>query len=323
METHHGNVVILATGGSIAQTSPSDPTLTGEALLDAIPELRHRFNVLVEQIAQVSSPDITAEHWLELARRINRAVADEKVQGVVVTHGTDTLEETAFFLNLTVKSDKPVVVVGAMRRPYALGADGAANLHDAVVLASCREVMGRGVLVVLNSEIHSARDVTKTTFNLDAFKSPDFGPIGQMVNGRPVFYRRSERKHTLWSAFPLDLPRLPAVAIAYSYVGVTPDVLEGIAASDYEGVVWAGTGSGSLPKAIRPAARAVVQKGLAFVRSSRVHCSYIKRNDEVDDDAHGFITGDSLSPQKARILLMLSLSQTNDPVKIQSFFDTH
>ncbi|UCI22998.1 asparaginase (plasmid) [Mesorhizobium sp. B2-1-8] len=323
METHTGNVLVLATGGSIAQTSPDDPTLTGDALLEAIPELRDKFGILVEQMAQVSSPDITAEHWLELAIRINKAAADDQIQGIVVTHGTDTLEETAFFLNLIVKSDKPVVIVGAMRRPYALGADGAANLHDAVATASCREARGRGVLVVLNSEIHPARDVTKTTFSLDAFKSRDFGPLGQMANGRPIFYRRSERKHTLRSAFPSDLCRLPRVAIVYSHAGVTPDVLEAAAASGYEGIVWAGTGSGSLPKAIRPAATAVVNNGLAFVRASRVNCGYIKRNDEVDDDALGFITADSLNPQKARILLMLSLTQTNDPVKIQRFFDTH
>ncbi|ACI58181.1 L-asparaginase, type II (plasmid) [Rhizobium leguminosarum bv. trifolii WSM2304] len=323
MKTHNGNVLVLATGGSIAQTSPSDPTLAGEALLEAIPELRDKFGIVVEQVAQVSSPDITAEHWLTLASRINRAAADEEVQGIVVTHGTDTLEETAFFLNLVVKSEKAVVVVGAMRRPYALGADGAANLHDAVVLASCQEAKGRGVLVVLNSEIHSARDVTKTTFNLDAFKSRDLGPLGQMVNGRPFFYRRSERKHTLCSAFPANLDRLPHVAIVYSYAGVTPDVLTGIAAAGYDGVVWAGTGSGSLPKAIRPAATTLVKNGMAFVRSSRVSSGPIKRNDEVDDDAFGFITADSLNPQKARILLMLALTQTKDPLEIQSLFDSH
>ncbi|ESY28203.1 asparaginase [Mesorhizobium sp. C386A] len=323
METDKGNILVLATGGSIAQTSPSDPTLTGEALLAANPELREKFGLLVEQIAQVSSPDITAEHWLELANRINKAFTDEKIRGIVVMHGTDTLEETAFFLHLVVKSDKPVVVVGAMRRPYALGADGAANLRDGVTLANCPEAKGRGVLVVLNSEIHSARDVAKTTVNLDAFKSPGSGPLGQMVNGRPIFYRKLERSHTLWSAFPSDLHRLPSVAIVYSYVGVTPDILQAVAASGYEGIIWAGTGSGSLSKAITPAARAVVKNGLAFVRSSRVNCSYIRRNDEVDDDALGFVTADSLNPQKARVLLMLSLNQTNDPVKIQSFFDTH
>lgn len=322
-EMQNENILVLATGGSIAQTSPDVPTLTGKSLLDAIPEFQNKAGIVVEQIAQVSSPDVTADHWLALARRINMATADDQIHGIVVTHGTDTLEETAFFLHLTVKSEKPVVVVGAMRRPYSLGADGAANLRDGIVIAGWPQARGRGVLVVLNSEIHSARDVTKTTFNLDAFKSPDFGILGQMVGGRPCFYRRVERKHTLGTAFAGDLPGLPRVAIVCSHVGVTPDILEAVATSGYEGIVWAGTGSGSLPLAIRPAATAIVKNGVAFLRSSRVNCGHVKRNDEVDDDALGFITSDTLNPQKARILLMLSLTQTKDPVKIQELFDTH
>ncbi|WP_234836379.1 asparaginase [Sinorhizobium meliloti] len=322
-EMQNGNILILATGGSIAQTSPGVPTLTGESLVGAIPELQNKPGIVVEQIAQVSGPDVTADHWLALARRINIAAADNQIHGIVVTHGTDTLEETAFFLHLTVKSDKPVVVVGAMRRPYSLGADGAANLRDGIVVASCPEARGRGVLVVLNSEIHSARDVAKTTFNLDAFKSPEFGILGQMVSARPHFYRRVERRHTLGTAFTADIPRLPRVAIVSSHVGVAPDVLEAVTSSGYEGIVWAGTGSVSLPLAIRPAAAAIVKNGVAFLRSSRVNCSHVRRNDEVDDDALGFITGDSLNPQKARILLVLSLTQSRDPVKIQELFDTH
>jgi len=322
-EIQNATILVLATGGSIAQTSPDVPTLTGKSLLDAIPEFQDKSGIVVEQISQVSSPDVTADHWLALARRINMAAADDQIHGIVVTHGTDTLEETAFFLHLTVKSDKPVVVVGAMRRPNSLGADGAANLRDGIVIAGWAQARGRGVLVVLNSEIHSARDVTKTTFNLDAFKSPDFGILGQMVGGRPCFYRQVERKHTLGTAFAGDLPRLPRVAIVCSHVGVTPDILEAVATSGYEGIVWAGTGSGSLPLAIRPAATAIVKNGVAFLRSSRVNSGHVKRNDEVDDDALGFITSDTLNPQKARILLMLSLTQTKDPVKIQELFDTH
>ncbi|MGR9258524.1 asparaginase [Rhizobium leguminosarum] len=322
-QIQNANILVLATGGSIAQTSPDVPTLTGKSLLDAIPEFQNKSGIVVEQISQVSSPDVTADHWLALARRINMAAADDQIHGIVVTHGTDTLEETAFFLHLTVKSDKPVVVVGAMRRPYSLGTDGAANLRDGIVVAGWPEAGGRGVLVVLNSEIHSARDVSKTNFNLDAFKSPDFGILGQVVAGRPHFYRRVERKHTLGSAFTADLPRLPRVAIVYSHVGVTPDMLEAVATSGCEGIVWAGTGSGSLPLAIRPAATAIVKNGVAFLRSSRVNSGHVKRNDEVDDDALGFITSDTLNPQKARILLMLSLTQTKDPVKIQQLFDIH
>ncbi|OHV75739.1 asparaginase [Ensifer sp. LCM 4579] len=323
MDTRGGNVLVLATGGSIAQTSPSDPTLTAEVLLEAIPELRTKFRITVEQIAQVSSPDVTPELWLRLASRINKALADDNVRGIVVTHGTDTLEETAYFLNLVVESEKPVVVAGAMRRPYSLGADGAANFHNAVVVANSTAAKGRGVLATFNSEIHSARDVTKTTSNLDAFKSPNFGPLGCIVDERPHFYRTLERKHTAASALHIETGVLPPVAILYSYAGVASDILEATMAGGYKGIVWAGTGSGNVPKSIRPAAAEAVRKGVVFVRSSRLNSYPIKRNDEVDDDALGFVTADSLNPQKARVLLMLSLTQTRDPVKIQEFFATH
>lgn len=323
MEPYSGKILLLATGGSIAQTSPKDPTLLGPALVDAVPQLANIANISVEQIAQVSSSDISIENWLKLARRINEALAGDDAQGVVVTHGTDTLEETAYFLNLVVKSDKPVIVVGAMRRPYSLGADGPANLYNAVAIASSPEAKGKGVLVTLNAEIHSARDVTKTSFNLDAFKAPDFGPLGYVRNGKPHFYRSPKRKHTAMSEFDLNWERLPRVAILYSYVGVEPDTLEGVIASDYRGVVWAGTGNGNLPKVIRPAASEAVKRGLVFVRSSRSNFSIVERNDELDDDALGFVTADSLNPQKARILLMLALTQTSDPTKIQELFDAH
>ncbi|UVK57052.1 asparaginase [Mesorhizobium sp. AR02] len=323
MESYAGKILVLATGGSIAQTSPKDPTLLGDALVGAVPQLRDIANISVEQITQVSSPDISIENWLELARRINEALAEDDVQGVVVTHGTDTLEETAYLLNLVVKSDKPVIVVGAMRRPYSLGADGPANLYNAVAIAIDPEAKGKGVLVTLNAEIHSARDVTKTTFNLDAFKAPDFGPLGYVRNGKPHFYRSPKRRHTIASEFDANAESLPRVAILYSYVGVTPDILEAVAASGYRGVVWAGTGNGNLPKVIRPAASEAVKRGLVFVRSSRANSGIVARNDELDDDALGFVTADSLNPQKARILLMLALTQTCDPTKIQELFDSH
>lgn len=323
MEPHPGKILLLATGGSIAQTSPKDPALLGHALVDAVPQLGNIANISVEQIAQVSSPDISIENWLKLARRINEALAGDDAQGVVVTHGTDTLEETAYFLNLVVKSDKPVIVVGAMRRPYSLGADGPANLYNAVAIASSPQAKGKGVLVTLNAEIHSARDVTKSSFNLDAFKAPDFGPLGYVRNGKPHFYRSPKRKHTAMSEFDLNWEGLPRVAILYSYAGVEPDTLEGVIASGYRGVVWAGTGNGNLPKVIRPAASEGVKRGLVFVRSSRSSFGIVERNDELDDDALGFVTADSLNPQKARILLMLALTQTSDPTKIQELFNTH
>ncbi|BCH05231.1 L-asparaginase 2 (plasmid) [Mesorhizobium sp. 131-2-5] len=297
--------------------------MTGEALLEAIPKLRGSANVRVEQIAQVSSPDITIENWLQLANRINTALADDHIEGVVVTHGTDTLEETAYFLNLVVQSDKPVVVAGAMRRPYSLGADGAANLYNAVSIASSTGAKGRGVLVTLNGEIHSARDVTKTTSNLDAFRSPNFGPLGFLVDDRARFYRSLERRHTKNSVFHIEAGVLPSVAIVYGYADVAPDILEAVIAAGYKGIVWAGTGSGSVPKSIRLAAAKAVREGVVFVRASRINSAPIKRNDEVDDHALGFVTADSLNPQKARVLLMLSLAQTSDPLEIQELFDTH
>ncbi|MER8912080.1 asparaginase [Mesorhizobium sp. M0854] len=323
MKSSPAKILVLATGGSIAQTSPTDPTLLGDDLVDAIPELRNMASILVEQIVQISSSNISVEVWLKLASRINNALAEDDIQGVVVTHGTDTLEETAYFLNLVVESEKPVVVVGAMRRPYSLGADGSANLSNAVAIACNPNAKGKGVLVTLNSEIHSARDVTKTTSNLDAFKAPGLGPLGYVRAGKPLFYRMPTRMHTSASKLHFSNSSLPRVAILYSYAGVTPDIFEATTASGYDGVVWAGTGNGNLPKPLRVAAGEAVKQGLVFVRASRVNFVVVERNDEVDDDTLGFVTADSLNPQKARILLMLALTKTTDPAKIQEFFDTH
>ncbi|TIL34563.1 asparaginase [Mesorhizobium sp.] len=236
MESHAEKILVLATGGSIAQTSPKNPTLLGDAWGNAVPQLRD-------------------------------------------------MEETAYFLNRVIKSNKPVIVVGAMRRPCSLGADGAANLYNAIAIASNPEGKGKGVLV--NTAIHSARDVTKITFNLDAFKTPDFGPFGYVRNGKPHFYRSPKRRHAIASEFDSNAESLSRVAILYSYVGVTPDILEAVATSGYRGVVWAGTGNGNLPKVIRPAAGEAVNRGLVFVRSSRPNCGIVQRNDEVDDDALG------------------------------------
>ncbi|MER8956968.1 asparaginase [Mesorhizobium sp. M0833] len=322
MESNAPKILIVTTGGSIAQTSPMDPTLSGDDLVQAVPELRDMASISVEQVAQVLSADISVEDWLKLACRINSALSEDDIQGVVVTHGTDTLEETAYFLNLVVESEKPVVVVGAMRRPYSLGADGSANLFNAVAIACNPNAKGKGVLVTLNSEIHSARDVTKTTSNLDAFKAAGLGPLGYVRSGRPLFYRTPTRMHTSASKLHFSCRILPRVAIHYSYAGVTPDIFEATA-SAYEGVIWAGTGNGNLPKSLRVAVGEAVRRGLVFVRASRVNFVVVERNDEVDDDTLGFVTADSLNPQKARILLMLALTKTTDPAKIQEFFDTH
>ncbi|MER8956955.1 asparaginase [Mesorhizobium sp. M0833] len=318
------NILVLATGGTIAQTTSKDATLLGDALINAVPKMKDVANVSAEQIVQVSSPDITVENWVKLAKRINEALANNDVKGVVVTHGTDTMEETAYFLDLVVKSEKPVVLVGSMRGSQALSADGPANLFNAVAIASSEEAKGKGVLITLNDQIQSARDVTKTnTFTLDTFRSLDFGALGYVQAGKPYFYRTPIRKHTTQSQFDLSVDSLPQVAILYSYVGVKPNMIDAVIASGVKGIVWAGTGNGSVPKAIQPAAQEAVKKGIIFVRSSRVNGGIVERNGEHNDDELGFVTSDSLNPQKARVLLMLALTKSSDFKAIQDVFNTY
>lgn len=318
-------ILVLATGGTIAQTDTKEAKLLGDALVGAVPQLRDLAQVNAEQVAQVSSPDITPDIWLRLAKRINEALASNDVDGVVVTHGTDTLEETAYFLDLVVKSEKPVVVVGSMRGSSAPSADGPANLIDAVAIAASPAARGNGVLVTLNDTIQSARDVTKTnTTSLDTFKSPDFGALGIVQGGKPTFYRRASRRHTTATEFDVaSLTALPKVAIVYSYVGVDADAFEQAVRSGAKGVVYAGTGNGSIPKAVQGAAASAAKGGVVVVRASRVNGGVVERNGEHDDAALGTVTADSLNPQKARVLVMLGLTKTNDAAEVQRMFDTY
>ncbi|MBN4096057.1 asparaginase [Methylobacterium sp. OT2] len=324
-QTAKPRILVLATGGTIAQTDSKEAKLLGDALIGAVPQLKDIAQVQAEQVAQVSSPDITPEIWLKLAKRINAALASNDVDGVVVTHGTDTLEETAYFLDLVVKSDKPVVVVGSMRGSSAPSADGPANLIDAVAIAASPTARSNGVLVTLNDTIQSARDVTKTnTTSLDAFKSPDFGTLGIVQGGKPIFYRQVSRKHTTATEFDVSsLTALPKVAIVYSYVGVDADAFEGAMKSGAKGVVYAGTGNGSIPKAVQPAAASAAKSGVVVVRASRVNGGVVERNGEHDDTALGTITADSLNPQKARVLVMLGLTRTGNAAEMQRLFDTY
>lgn len=318
------HVLVLATGGTIAQTTSKSSSLKGEELIEAIPQLEDIADITTEQIVQVSSPDITESNWIDLGKRINEALSTDEVQGIVVTHGTDTMEETAFFLDLVVKSDKPVVMVGSMRESQALSADGSANLFNAVTTAASEAAYGKGVLVILNDRIQAARDVTKTnTFTLDALSSGDLGALGYIQAEQIYFYRAPVRKHTLRSEFEVPSGTLPPVVILESYVGVTPDLIDAAVAAGVKGIVWAGTGNGSVPKAVQPAAQAAAEKGVVFVRSTRVNGGRVERNGEHNDDEMGFVTSDTLNPQKARILLMLALSKTSSATEIQEFFDAY
>ncbi len=324
------NVVILATGGTIAGSGATSTTTVGykaatlpvQALIDAVPELKKIATVRGEQVFQIASQNMTNEYWLKLAKRVNDLLQQPDVDGLVVTHGTDTLEETAYFLNLVSKSAKPVVIVGAMRPSTALSADGPINLYNAVLIAGSKEAVGKGVLVCLNDQINAARDVTKTnTSTADTFKSPELGLLGYVQGNRVAFYRLPARKHTSNSEFDLSaVDKLPNVEIAFGYANVSRAAVDAFAASGVDGIVYAGVGDGNPSELTEQALADARAKGILIVRSARVGNGIIARNNEVNDDQRDFVVSDTLNPQKARILLTVALTRTKDTKEIQRIF---
>src|SRR5215831_570218 len=328
------NVVILATGGTIAGTGASSTATVGyqaatvgvQRLIEAVPELKKVANVTGEQVFQIASENMNNDYWLKLAKRVNELLARPDVDGIVITHGTDTIEETAYFLNLVVKSRKPVVIVGAMRPSTAISADGPINLYNAVILAGSQDAVGKGVLVVLNDQINGARDVTKTnTANTDTFRSWELGFLGYMQDNAPHFYRVSARKHTMDSEFDVSkLDALPQVDIVYGYANMSRIPIDAFVAAGAKGIVHAGVGDGSLARpAIEPALVEAHKKGVVTVRSSRVGNGIVARNGEAKDDEMDYVVSDTLNAQKARILVMLALTKTNDTKEIQRMFYTY
>ncbi|NVE00270.1 type II asparaginase [Massilia sp. BJB1822] len=328
-----GNVTILATGGTIAGSGATSTTTVGytaatvgvQQLIAAVPELAKVANVKGEQVFQIASESMTNEHWLTLGKRVNALLAQNDVDGIVITHGTDTMEETAYFLNLVVKSKKPVVLVGAMRPSTALSADGPINLYNAVLLAASQEAVGKGVMVAMADQIHSARDVSKTnTSTPDAFKTSELGMIGYIQGNKPFFYRVSTRKHTTDTEFDIaNLQALPQVDIVYGYANMNTVALDAFVANGAKGIIHAGTGDGSVAAKVKPGLVAARKKGTLIVRSSRVGQGILARNGEANDDELDFVVSDTLNPQKARILLMLALTKTNDSKAIQRMFYTY
>lgn len=326
------NVKILATGGTIAGSASSTTEMTAykagelgiQTLLAAVPQIKEYANVSGEQICKISSNNITDAIWLQLGKRVNELLADKNVDGIVITHGTDTLEETAYFLNLTVKSDKPVVLVGAMRPATAMSADGPVNLLNAVRLAASKSAIGKGVLVALNDEINSARDVTKTnTTHVSTFKAPELGYLGYFNNGKPEFYRESSRRHTRGSEFSLaSLTALPVVEIVYGRAGENRAIVDAIAASGAKGIIVAGTGNGSIHEATEAALVDAQKKGLVIVRASRTGNGAVTEANPRYEAQH-FLKSGTLNPQKARVLLALALTKTNDLKEIQRMFDEY
>jgi L-asparaginase len=323
------NVVILATGGTIAGSASTTSsvgykagTVPVQALVDAVPELKKIAKVRGEQVFQIASQNMTNDYWLKLAERVNELVQQPDVAGIVITHGTDTLEETAYFLDLVCKSDKPIVMVGAMRPSTALSADGPINLYDAVLVAGSKEAIGKGVLVCLNDEINDARDVTKTnTYTTDTFRAPELGVLGYVEGDRVAFYRLPARQHTLNSEFDLSgVDKLPNVEIAYGYANVSRTAVDAFAASGVDGIVYAGVGDGNPSELTEQALTDARAKGVLIVRSARVGNGIVARNNEVNDDKRDFVVSDTLNPQKARVLLTVALTKTRDTKEIQRIF---
>ena len=321
-------ICILTTGGTIAGAAARSDALTGyragalgaDELLAAVPELSDVCAIESEEVAAIDSKDMTEAVWLHLAARIEAALA-AGTAGVVVTHGTDTLEETAYFLHLVVKSEKPVVLTGAMRPATALSADGPLNLLDAVRLAASPEAHGQGALVVLNGEIHSARDVQKVhTTAVQAFASPDVGTLGRMEEGTPHFRRRVLTRHTRESEFDLaGVTALPYVPILYGHAGADARLARAAIESGAAGVVHAGTGNGSIHEALLATLAAAAGKGVPVVRASHTGAGAVLFAESAYAEA-GFIDADTLPPAKARILLALALLKTNDRDEIRRMF---
>ncbi|MFT4172556.1 MAG: type II asparaginase [Rhodocyclaceae bacterium] len=323
------NVVILATGGTIAGAGASTANSASyqaakvpvDKLILSVPELANVANVRGEQVFQIASESFTNAQLLQLAKRVSALAKQSDVDGIVITHGTDTLEETAYFLTLTVHTDKPIVVVGSMRPGTAMSADGTLNLYDAVVVAGSADAKGKGVLVSMNDQIDSGRDVAKlVNIKTNAFAS-QWGPLGMVVEGKTYWFRAPVKRHTLNSEFNIDnIDQLPAVDIVYAYGNVPTGLYEAVGASGVKAIIHAGTGNGSVADRVVPVLRKIREAGVIVIRSSRVPAGFVVRNAEQPDDQYDWVVAHDLNPQKARILATVALTRARDAKDMQRIF---
>jgi L-asparaginase len=322
-------VVILATGGTIAGTGElgtqagyTSGQMGIDTMINAVPGIGELADILGEQVANVGSQDMTFEIMIRLANRTNELLALKNVSGVVITHGTDTMEETALFLNLTVKSKKPVVMTGSMRPSTAVSADGPLNLYNGVAVSADPSATGRGIMVVMNDRIHGAHSLTKTnTTSVETFLSPLTGLIGTVNYGKARYFRKPFRKHTYLSEFSVEgVTTLPRVDIFYACADMPADLIECSIDRGAKGIIIAGDGNGNMNVESLAAASRAAKKGVVIVRSSRVPSGTVSRNVEIDDDRHNLIAADELNPAKARILLMLALLKTRSLTAIQKLY---
>ncbi|HMZ85185.1 MAG TPA: type II asparaginase [Giesbergeria sp.] len=328
-QTAKPHVVVLATGGTIAGAGASAANSATYAaakvpvdkLLAGLPELSNVAKVSGEQVFQIASESFTNEHLLKLGQRVSALSKQADVDGIVITHGTDTLEETAYFLNLTVRTNKPIVVVGSMRPGTALSADGALNLYDAVSVAASKDAEGKGVLVTMNDEIQSGRDVHKhINIKTEAFKS-QWGPLGMVVEGKNYWFRAPVKRHTTQSEFNIDdIKTLPAVDIVYGYGNMNTTGIEAYGKVGVKALIHAGTGNGSVAAQAVESLKALRSQGVQIVRSARVPDGFVLRNAEQPDDKYDWVVAHDLRPQKARILAMVALTKTQDSKELQRIF---
>ena len=317
-------VHVIATGGTISNTGGD--RLTGEQLVKSLPGIERIARVTVEQFTNVASGSITHDNWRDLALRINELYRTRpELRGIVVTHGTDTMEETAYFLDLTVASCNPVIVTGAMRQATAIGADGPANLFDAISTATAPAAAGRGTMVLLNDEIFAARDVTKIhTTRPDAFDSPTRGPLGD-VTRRVEFYHPAPRTSCAQPEFAVSPTTVfPRVDIVYAYLGADSVIVQALVDAGAKGIVVAGAGAGATTPAQGAALRRARERGVAIVTASRTGSGSVGggggggRGGQPGQGAQ--LAAGDLTPQKARIRLMLALMQSVDPAEVARRF---
>jgi L-asparaginase len=322
------NITILTTGGTIAgkgtqanQAKYLSAQISALDLIKTAPDIDQLANITCEQALSIASQDINDKNWLAITKRVNELLSGD-ADGVVITHGTDTLEETAYFLNLTIKSTKPVILVGAMRPTTSLSADGPINLYNAVALACNPQSQNIGVLVVMADNIFAARDVSKVnTSGIEAFASSNSGKIGHISYGDSQIYYQPHRLHTTNAEFDVtELELLPKVDIVYVNAGFDPNIIDCLAHLNSQAIVIAGVGSGNICQSAVEKLIAIRKKGIFVFKSSRVGSGFILPNIEVEDHKYGFITTDNLSPQKARVLAKLALCQTKDLEQITNIF---
>jgi glutamin-(asparagin-)ase len=326
------NVVVLATGGTIAGAGASAANsatyqaakVPVDKLIAGVPELADIATVRGEQVFQIASESFTNEKLVTLAKRVAALAKEPGVDGIVITHGTDTLEETSFFLTLTVHTDKPIVVVGSMRPGTAMSADGTLNLYDAVAVAAAQESRGKGVLIVMNDDILSGRDSSKRiNIKTNAFGS-QWGALGSVVEGKTYWFRAPVKRHTMNSEFDIEsITTLPMVSIVYGSGEMGTTMAEAAGKAGAKAIIHAGTGNGSVPDYEVAVLRNLRSDGVQIIRSARVPDGFVLRNSEQPDDKYDWVVAHDLNPQKAKILAAVALTKTRDPKELQRIFWTY